>query len=570
MKRAFVVIGLCATTLVLSSCSWQSYLEETVTHFSLTNESVTLVEGIVPEKSLKIVVRSETTDENHEGSSVMLAEGELANGRLALTRQVTEPTKVVISMNLGSVGEEPEVTAVLRPNTTIEFVLIHDVVRSKDYYKLRIMGIDQRSMDQKSRFSITGDLSQQKTFSGKLVYVSLHAKPSLLDGSGETIYFGSVVLDEGKFLLDGDLEGPTLFTVEIFEIGWFGEVEIMHAILEPGVNYSVVPLGGHETYAVRADRDSLHSQLVTSWQFDPEFVALVDKWKGIQNQSINWNERKARAEYNKHLVDNYQVADQCEHVILTDDVMSEFIDPFAYAFETYMDQVVQFRSESLRKILLDTQDPALARMIFELSWRTIEEDETISDRDEEEKISTLSEWARRMDEDYVDQHVTPYITSAQKNKSLEVTNKLLIPGQVAPSFTLTDIHGDEVSLADVLKENKLVLVDFWASWCGPCIASFPALKELYVEYKDQGFEIITISTDDSLEDWENASAEQDLPWIDLGDSEEGEMNSTFDPTATAYGVRFIPSMHLIDGAGCILHKQFGTQELENMLSSLLD
>ena len=523
MKRACVVVGLVATTFVLNSCLWQNYVEETVTHFSLSNESVRLVEGIVPDKLLTIVIRSEVADENNEDSTVTLTEGELDDGRLALSRQVTEPTKVVISMKLGSEGDDPEVTAVLRPNAAINFVLIHDVVGSKDYYKLRIKGIDLRSMDPKSRFSITGDLSQEKAFNAKLVYVSLHAKPSLLDGTGETIYFGSVVLDEGEFFLDGDLEGPTLFTVKIYEIGWFREVEIMHAILEPGVDYSVVPLGAHGKYAVRADRDSLHAQLITSWQFDPKFVELVNEWRTTQNNAIRNAERAARIKHEKELISNFKVADQCDHVNLTYDVKSEFVEPYPYAFKTYMDQVVQMRAESLRKILRDTQDPKLARMIFELSWRMIEEDETITERDEVEKVATLRELGQRMNQDFVDQYVTPYIESTQQTRNLDLTYKSLPPGQVAPTFTLPDIHGEQVSLLDVLRENKFVLVDFWASWCGPCIASFPALKELYAAYKEKGFEIVTISIDDTIEEWADASDEQDLPWIDLGDSDDGEM-----------------------------------------------
>lgn len=68
---------------------------------------------------------------------------------------------------------------------------------------------------------------------------------------------------------------------------------------------------------------------------------------------------------------------------------------------------------------------------------------------------------------------------------------------------------------DVLAENEVVLVDFWASWCVPCIASIPKLKELYADYQDKGFEIVFVSIDDEYDDWKNESDKQELAWINL-------------------------------------------------------
>ena len=114
-----------------------------------------------------------------------------------------------------------------------------------------------------------------------------------------------------------------------------------------------------------------------------------------------------------------------------------------------------------------------------------------------------------------------------------------------------------------------MLIDFWASWCGPCIESFPKLKRLYSKNKDLGFEIVTISVDDSLEDWETASETHKLPWIDIGDLEDGEMTGwDAAPTAMDYGVIWIPNQFLIDTHGCIVHKHFTDADLKKMLSSL--
>ena len=76
-----------------------------------------------------------------------------------------------------------------------------------------------------------------------------------------------------------------------------------------------------------------------------------------------------------------------------------------------------------------------------------------------------------------------------------------------------------MSLSDILDEKEYVLVDFWASWCGPCIATFPALKDLYASFGKHGFEIVSVSIDDTRENWSYMTEEHELPWINLGELE---------------------------------------------------
>ncbi len=144
-------------------------------------------------------------------------------------------------------------------------------------------------------------------------------------------------------------------------------------------------------------------------------------------------------------------------------------------------------------------------------------------------------------------------------------DKQFIPGQKASDFTLADLNGNDVSLFDVLEEHDTVLVDFWNVSCGPCIASFPKLKELHAKYKQQGFEVVSISIDLVEEDWISGSKEHELPWINLG-----ELGSFDGEVATKYGVRFIPKSYLIDKAGCLLQKDLTTDLLEEVLVNRYD
>ncbi|MCY3541338.1 MAG: TlpA disulfide reductase family protein [Gammaproteobacteria bacterium] len=141
-------------------------------------------------------------------------------------------------------------------------------------------------------------------------------------------------------------------------------------------------------------------------------------------------------------------------------------------------------------------------------------------------------------------------------------DKQLVPGQKVADFTLTSLDGEAVSLTDVLRQNDIVLIDFWASWCGPCIASFPKFKELRDTFGPEGFEIVAVSIDREREEWEDSSAKHEIPWLNLG-----ELESWHGEVAIKYGVHFVPKSYLVDSNGCILQKDLPTTSLEEVLRS---
>jgi len=146
--------------------------------------------------------------------------------------------------------------------------------------------------------------------------------------------------------------------------------------------------------------------------------------------------------------------------------------------------------------------------------------------------------------------------------AVERNHELVKPGQIAPKFTLPDLTGNEFALDDVLKRNELVYIDFWASWCAPCIATFPDLRKIYSAYNDNGFEILMISVDKTFEEWEEASDEHELAWINVAD-----IGGFKQAVPLAYGVQAIPKAFLVDTKGCILQRELSTDNLKEVLVS---
>ena len=123
-------------------------------------------------------------------------------------------------------------------------------------------------------------------------------------------------------------------------------------------------------------------------------------------------------------------------------------------------------------------------------------------------------------------------------------------------FVADTLDGDSVRLADVRAHSRLVLVEFWASWCGPCRAEIPHMKEAYAKYGDQGFEILSFTVDEDRLDWEIASEEEDLPWLDTGMGLEHE-------AALAYRVTGVPKNYLVEsGSGNIVAKDLRGHHLD--------
>lgn len=134
-------------------------------------------------------------------------------------------------------------------------------------------------------------------------------------------------------------------------------------------------------------------------------------------------------------------------------------------------------------------------------------------------------------------------------------------GKPAPAFTQNDVNNKPLSLADL--KGKVVLLDFWASWCSPCRAENPNMLKQYKIYKDKGFEILSVSLDSKKEPWVEAIAQDGLPWLHVSDL-KGWANAV----GRLYGVRGVPACYLIDRDGKIIADNVRGEKLNEKLAEI--
>ena len=136
-------------------------------------------------------------------------------------------------------------------------------------------------------------------------------------------------------------------------------------------------------------------------------------------------------------------------------------------------------------------------------------------------------------------------------------------GSEAPNFTQESIEGKQIELADY--KGKYVLVDFWASWCGPCRKENPNIVKAYNKYHNSGFEVLGISLDDDRTNWQRAIDKDKLTWTHVSDL-KGWRNEV----AMLYGVNSIPHSILVDPDGIIMGNNLIGEELQEKLEEIFN
>ncbi len=134
--------------------------------------------------------------------------------------------------------------------------------------------------------------------------------------------------------------------------------------------------------------------------------------------------------------------------------------------------------------------------------------------------------------------------------------------QLAPELSLPALDNKPIQLSGL--KGKVVLVDFWASWCEPCRMNNPHLSKLYKKYHEKGLEILSVSLDSNENNWKQAVQQDKLEWLQVNDNKGWNA-----PSASLFNVEAIPSLYLIDKQGIIREINLFGWQLESAIRSLL-
>lgn len=500
-----------------------------------------------PEGSTSLSVVVTRTDLNSEGLpvTVEVASSSFEDGKVLLEGTISERTSLLVSVD--GLNEEPiTMKVVVDPGESLSFVLL-DYISYRSDDKLLLVGDSRLEEGSDAMFKVSGDLSSITDKDLSVAVAELEVRSSGNRDDVLVLSSEAVLLRDGKFSFEGIVREPLLLAIDVttVEFGMRGYKYrgIADVVVEPGARIRISPSKSSSSFSesfaselmAYSDIDgSMHAKVVESWQNSASYLEKMDQYAN----AIKIEQKKDAEE-----TSNESVEAQNES---TDSAEIATVDP--YSVYTEMEGV---ETSVLSTIAQDLSDPIAALLAMELG------------APEANQLEVWDKLIDTLDGDIAERRAVPRRKARESQINLLRNSKLVIEGHMAPEFTLSNLKGEEITLYDALADNEVVLVNFWASWCGPCIVKIPKIKELYSEYKDDGFEMVFVAITDEYDDWKDESDRQEFTWINVGDLDGGWHAQT----AIDYGVQWIPTEFAVNADGEILDRDLTTDELEEFLAS---
>lgn len=217
------------------------------------------------------------------------------------------------------------------------------------------------------------------------------------------------------------------------------------------------------------------------------------------------------------------------------------VDAYSAKFSEILDLEVQGRARTS----LNHPDPLVRKLTLQTTW--------LFSGSHREALHRLAELTPD------DPWVMEQVEAADARYEKVQNERQIAIGTEILDFEAQTLAGQTVAFSDVLSNSEVVLLEFWASWCGPCRTEIPHMKQAYERFKDQGFEIVSFTIDDWKEDWQVASEEEDIPWHDLGMGPDAD-------APKKYNITGVPHNYLVNAeSGLIIAKNLRQHKLDERL-----
>jgi len=311
----------------------------------------------------------------------------------------------------------------------------------------------------------------------------------------------SVALADGKFHFEGSFEG--------------GEYV---AVGNKDRSSSVRLLAGNDPIVIISDFEQPENDSITGSKLQDEYVAIQDSMSIFDNQL-------------QRIIEDYNTAQQAGDTLILSRLEEEY-NSYDKLKDVWMKGWVKNNPQSIVAEFL---------IVNPLMY-------TASTEELDEMFTNLS----------------PEITKNNLYKMIEkkvITLRNSAVGQMAPEITMVDTNGVEQTLSSHF--GTYLLIDFWASWCGPCRADNPQMVEIYHKYHDMGYNVFGVSLDNKEDRWKQAINDDKLVWSHVSD-----LKGWKSAGAASYGVSSIPHTVLVDPNGIIVARGLRGDELEAKLAEV--